>query len=53
MTVPDLAIFEPLFFCVGVAVIALGFVSAILGILGIGRESGETLRAWISRLWHQ
>lgn len=52
MTVPDLGFLEPLLFAVGVAVLFVAFVSAIAGALGAGRDAGETLRAWLKRIWH-
>lgn len=52
MTVPDLSFLEPLLFVVGVAVLFVAFVSAIAGALGAGRDAGETMRAWLKRIWH-
>ena len=53
MTVPDLGMFEPLLFAVGVVVLAMAGVSAVAGALGAGRDSGETIRAWLKRIWRE
>lgn len=52
MTVPDLGILEPLLFVVAIVVLFVAFVSAIAGVLGAGRDVGETMRAWLKRIWH-